>query len=140
MSEYFVQRLTIKDIRDIKNFEISLDENKRKHLIITGKNGCGKTSTLNEIDTLLNKLIQNQFAQISQHKKNIELKDASFISWQLCIIYMIAISITGVTCFSIKLYVSSSANLFQLICWMVIVIQKLKYKKEIENEITTTTK
>jgi predicted ATP-binding protein involved in virulence len=72
MNEYFVQKLTIKDVRDIKNFEIPLDENERKHLIITGKNGCGKTSTLNEIDSLLNKLINNQFAQISQNKKNIE--------------------------------------------------------------------
>lgn len=72
MSEYFIQELTIKDVRDIKGFRIQLDENERKHLIITGKNGCGKTSTLNEIDVLLNKLINNQFAQVSQNKKNIE--------------------------------------------------------------------
>lgn len=72
MNEYFVQKLAIKDVRDIKNFKISLDKNERKHLIITGKNGCGKTSTLNEIDKLLNKLMANQFAQISQNKKNIE--------------------------------------------------------------------
>lgn len=72
MNEYFVQKLAIKDVRDIKDFEISLDKNKRQHLIITGKNGCGKTSTLNEIDKLLNKLMGNQFAQISQNKKNIE--------------------------------------------------------------------
>lgn len=72
VNEYFVQKLNIKDVRDIQDFEIQLDDNERKHLIITGKNGCGKTSTLNEIDTLLNKLINNQFAQISKNKKNIE--------------------------------------------------------------------
>ena len=72
MNEYFLQKLTIKDVRDIQDFEIPLDDNQRKHLIITGKNGCGKTSTLNEIDTLLNKLMNNQFAQISQHKMDIK--------------------------------------------------------------------
>jgi len=63
MSEYFVQKLTIKDVRDIQNFEIPLDNNERKHLIITGKNGCGKTSVLNEIDDLFNKLLEEQFGQ-----------------------------------------------------------------------------
>lgn len=72
MNEFFVQKLLIKDVREINNFEIPLDENERKHLIITGKNGSGKTSTLNEIDRLLNKLINNQFAQMAQLKKNIE--------------------------------------------------------------------
>ena len=72
MNEYFLQNLTIKDVRDITDFEIPLDDNERKHLIITGKNGCGKTSTLKEIDTLLNKLINNQFAQINQNEKNIK--------------------------------------------------------------------
>lgn len=72
MKEFFVQKMFIKDVREIKNFEIPLDESERKHLIITGKNGSGKTSTLVEIDTLLNKLINNQFAQMAQLKKNIE--------------------------------------------------------------------
>jgi len=72
MEDYFIQKLTIKDVRDIKNLEIPLDDNERKHLIITGKNGCGKTSTLEEINNLLNKLINNGFATIEAHKKNIK--------------------------------------------------------------------
>jgi predicted ATP-binding protein involved in virulence len=66
MNAYFIQKLTIKDVRGIKNFDILLDDNERKHLIITGKNGSGKTSLLREINSLLNKLIANQFAQITQ--------------------------------------------------------------------------
>ncbi|NWF66512.1 MAG: AAA family ATPase [Campylobacterales bacterium] len=69
MNEYFIQKLFIKDVRGIiKDLEIPLGQNERKHLIITGKNGSGKTSLLNEIDSLLNKLINNQFAQM----KNLE--------------------------------------------------------------------
>ncbi len=73
MSEYFIQKLFIKDVRGIiKDLEIPLSETERKHLIITGKNGSGKTSLLNEIDILLNKLINNQFAQIKQLENSIK--------------------------------------------------------------------
>ena len=79
MKDYFIEKVIIKDVRDIRNLEIPLDNSKRKHLIITGKNGCGKTSTLLEINNLLNKLINNGFKTIEQsllhiksYEKNIE--------------------------------------------------------------------
>jgi len=72
MEDYFIEKIIIKDVRDIKNLEIYLDKEKRKHLIITGKNGCGKTSTLLEINNLLNKLINNGFITIENNKKHIE--------------------------------------------------------------------
>ena len=72
MEDYFIQKVIIKEVRDIKNLEIPLDDNQRKHLIITGKNGCGKTSTLIEVNNLLNKLINNGFGIIERNKKNIE--------------------------------------------------------------------
>jgi predicted ATP-binding protein involved in virulence len=59
MNDYFIQKIIIKEVRDIKNLEIPLDKNRRKHLIITGKNGSGKTSTLLIINDLLNKFINN---------------------------------------------------------------------------------
>jgi len=73
MSDYFIEKIIIKDVRDIKNFEIPLDDEKRKHLIITGKNGSGKTSTLIEINNLLNKLINNGFQVIESSQRAIDL-------------------------------------------------------------------
>lgn len=71
MDEYFIKKLVIKNVRNIIDLEIPLSEDDRKHLIITGKNGSGKTSTLQAINSLLNKLLANQFAQIESMKKYI---------------------------------------------------------------------
>lgn len=79
MSEYFIKHISIKDCSYIGNIEIPLGDLERKHLIITGKNGSGKTTTLNEINTLLNKLIGNGFATIEKHKKNIESHRSAII-------------------------------------------------------------
>lgn len=68
MNEFFIQKIDIKDVMDIKDYEIPLDTNDRKHLIITGKNGCGKTSSLKEINKHLIQLLNNGFQNI----KNLE--------------------------------------------------------------------
>lgn len=46
MVDNFIQEIHVRKIRDIKQFTIPLEENERQHLIITGKNGSGKTSLL----------------------------------------------------------------------------------------------
>jgi predicted ATP-binding protein involved in virulence len=69
--ELFIKDLKIDDIRGINSFFIPLSSNKRKHLILTGKNGSGKTSTLIEINHLLMKLYNNQFQNLQQYYKNI---------------------------------------------------------------------
>jgi len=71
MNDYFIEKIEIKENRQIQRLDIPLSEEKRKHLIFTGKNGSGKTTTLKEINTLLNKLIQNGFANIKNIKDNI---------------------------------------------------------------------
>ncbi len=71
IKESFIEKIKIKNVRNIiKNFEIPLDKNSRKHLIITGKNGSGKTSTLLEINSLFNKFINNENKIIEVNKKN----------------------------------------------------------------------
>ncbi|CAA6801522.1 MAG: RecF/RecN/SMC family protein [uncultured Sulfurovum sp.] len=77
MKDYFIQNILLKEVRGIKEFEIPLDNDVRKHLIITGKNGSGKTSTLLEINTLLNKLIKNGFGTVEENKKNMKGYESS---------------------------------------------------------------
>jgi recombinational DNA repair ATPase RecF len=45
----FIKNVTIQNVRHLKNIEIPLSENERKHLILTGRNGSGKTSVLEAI-------------------------------------------------------------------------------------------
>lgn len=46
MEQTFLTDITIKKVRHLENISIPLDKDKRKHLILTGKNGSGKTSML----------------------------------------------------------------------------------------------
>lgn len=46
MEQTFLTDIKIKKVRHLENISIPLDKEKRKHLILTGKNGSGKTSVL----------------------------------------------------------------------------------------------
>ncbi|MBQ4401079.1 MAG: AAA family ATPase [Synergistaceae bacterium] len=47
--EHFIKEIRIDNVRHLKDIRISLDSDHRQHLILTGKNGSGKTSVLDEI-------------------------------------------------------------------------------------------
>ena len=49
MGSTFLSKIDIEKVRHLRNIEIPLEKTKRKHLILTGKNGSGKTSVLNAI-------------------------------------------------------------------------------------------
>ena len=46
MDSTYITKIKVNNVRHLKDIEIPLSENERKHLIITGKNGSGKTSLL----------------------------------------------------------------------------------------------
>lgn len=49
----YITKIKINQVRHLKDIEIPLSNNERKHLIITGKNGSGKTSVLESLRLFL---------------------------------------------------------------------------------------
>ena len=50
---HYITKIHIDQVRHLQNVDIDLNPDKRTHLILTGKNGSGKTSLLNAIKTNL---------------------------------------------------------------------------------------
>lgn len=46
MEQLYITKLAINKVRHLKDILIPLSENQIKHLILTGKNGSGKTSVV----------------------------------------------------------------------------------------------
>ena len=44
--EHYITQINIHELRHLKDFQIQLDAQSMQHLLITGKNGSGKTSLL----------------------------------------------------------------------------------------------
>lgn len=59
MNNHFITKINIDKIRNLENIEIDLDEKKPKHLILTGKNGVGKTTLIEAIRDYL-RIIQSK--------------------------------------------------------------------------------
>jgi predicted ATP-binding protein involved in virulence len=59
MTDAFITAIHVKKVCNIEDFTIPLSETERKHLVITGKNGSGKTSLLREINKFIHEIIIN---------------------------------------------------------------------------------
>ena len=59
MKQTFLTEIEIRKVRHLENIAIHLDKNKRKHLILTGKNGSGKTSVLESLVTYFDAIVQS---------------------------------------------------------------------------------
>ena len=69
----FIKNIHINKLFHLENFDIPIMEEKYPHLIITGKNGSGKTILLNAISEFLNKIKgQKGLGFLSLHQ-NVEL-------------------------------------------------------------------
>lgn len=86
--ENFITEIQINSSRNLKNFNIPLSNDKKQHLILTGKNGSGKTSLLLEINKYLIQIengnfkhYQSQLNSLSRCKERLLIeKDESQIS------------------------------------------------------------
>lgn len=71
MNNIYIKRIRINKVRHLQDMDINIAD-ERRHLIITGKNGSGKTSLLETIKTNLSSIQSNQLFQIPQWKNNIQ--------------------------------------------------------------------
>ena len=58
MFEYYIKKIHIGQVRHLKDVDIPICEDKCRHLILTGRNGSGKTSLLMTIEEYLDALCQ----------------------------------------------------------------------------------
>ena len=75
--ENFITKIKINKVRHLKDIEIKLPEDKRTHLILTGRNGSGKTSVLEALRLWIWAEFEDNFIQsfILDNLKNDPLKD-----------------------------------------------------------------
>lgn len=69
MENIFLTKLDIKSVRHLHGIEIPLSDTIRKHLILTGKNGSGKTSTLESLKEHLEFIISDQYESYEEAKR-----------------------------------------------------------------------
>lgn len=72
MDNIFITEIKINKLRHLENITIPLSNTERKHLILTGRNGCGKTTVLSAVKSYLSlAFIQGQFRNIATYQKSI---------------------------------------------------------------------
>ena len=72
MEDIFISHIHINEVRHLKNIDIPLSDTHRQHLILTGKNGSGKTSVLEQLKFQCEQGIQLKgFQEIPTFKQNI---------------------------------------------------------------------
>lgn len=82
MEQLFITNLAIDKVRHLKDISIPLAEKQLKHLILTGRNGSGKTSVVEALAGYLNNIFTDQYFMDRekwrtnvQNKRNREVPD-----------------------------------------------------------------
>jgi predicted ATP-binding protein involved in virulence len=68
----FIKNIKINKLFHLNNFNISIDDDKYPNLIITGKNGSGKTILLNAISDFLDKIKGDTYMNFLSYGKQVE--------------------------------------------------------------------
>lgn len=75
----FLTSIHINKIFHLENFDIPIDENEKKHLIITGKNGSGKTSLLNALIEFFQIIKNDKSLDFLNHEKTLIYWDSELL-------------------------------------------------------------
>lgn len=73
MEQTFLTSVDIAKVRHLQNITIPLSTEKRKHLILTGKNGSGKTSVLDSLAVFFDFLVGSNFYSREELQENINI-------------------------------------------------------------------
>lgn len=76
-SNHFIAKIHINKVLNLENISINLSSKKRLHLLLTGKNGSGKTSLLNSIKQTLSAITDKNWRNF---KENFIAEPSAFIS------------------------------------------------------------
>ena len=87
MDNLFITNININKVRHLENINIALSDTELKHLIITGKNGSGKTSVLESVKNLFHQLSQEQRAEELAKVDQTSLNGATFSSGAVSVSY-----------------------------------------------------
>ena len=70
--EHFITGITINKLHHLSNIEINLNKEHRQHLLLTGKNGSGKTSLLLDIQRYLKAINEDKLYKVlDDYKKSM---------------------------------------------------------------------
>lgn len=72
MIHNFITNIDVNHSINVSNFKIQLSNTSTRHLILTGKNGSGKTSLLLELSKYLNKIQSGEFNKIQDKLSQLE--------------------------------------------------------------------
>lgn len=72
MEQTFITSVNIAKVRHLQNITIPLSTEKRKNLILTGKNGSGKTSVLDSLAAFFGFLVGSAFYSKEELQQNID--------------------------------------------------------------------
>jgi predicted ATP-binding protein involved in virulence len=78
-NDVFITDITIHKVRHLKDIHIPLSEDIRKHLILTGKNGSGKTSVLERLKASVLEILYQKYLNPDERKawNNQTINEAS---------------------------------------------------------------
>lgn len=75
MDKTFLTEINIVDVRHLHNIKIPLSRTERRHLILTGKNGSGKTSVLKSLNAFLEYMVSPAFQLDDSSERIAQWKD-----------------------------------------------------------------